>query len=61
VLQGDPPNPAARPPGCAFHPRCHAVRERCKVESPELKPMPDGRLTACHVAHDHAHFLKAAS
>ncbi|ONG42378.1 peptide ABC transporter ATP-binding protein, partial [Pseudoroseomonas deserti] len=22
VLQGDPPNPAARPAGCAFHPRC---------------------------------------
>ena len=61
VLQGDPPNPAARPSGCAFHPRCHAARERCKVESPLLKPMPDGRLAACHVAHDQANFLKAAS
>lgn len=61
VLQGDPPNPAARPSGCAFHPRCHAVRERCKVESPALMPLPDGRLTACHVAHDQANFLKAAS
>lgn len=61
VLQGDPPNPAARPAGCAFHPRCHAVRERCKVESPRLMPLPDGRLAACHVAHDQAHFLKAAS
>ncbi|GAU84513.1 ABC transporter ATP-binding protein [Bosea sp. BIWAKO-01] len=61
VLQGDPPNPAARPSGCAFHPRCHAARERCMVESPLLKPMPDGRLAACHVAHDQANFLKAAS
>ncbi|RDJ25457.1 ABC transporter ATP-binding protein [Bosea caraganae] len=61
VLQGDPPNPAARPSGCAFHPRCHAARERCKVESPALLPLPDGRLTACHVAHDQANFLKAAS
>lgn len=61
VLQGDPPNPAARPSGCAFYPRCHAVRERCKVESPALLPLPDGRLTACHVAHDQANFLKAAS
>jgi peptide/nickel transport system ATP-binding protein len=61
VLQGDPPNPAARPTGCAFHPRCHAVRERCRVESPALLPLPDGRLAACHVAHDQANFLKAAS
>jgi peptide/nickel transport system ATP-binding protein len=61
VLQGDPPNPAARPSGCAFHPRCHAARERCKVESPALLPLPDGRLAACHVAHDQANFLKAAS
>ncbi|WP_439496855.1 ABC transporter ATP-binding protein [Bosea sp. (in: a-proteobacteria)] len=61
VLQGDPPNPASRPSGCAFHPRCHAARERCKVESPALLPMPDGRLTACHVAQDQASFLKAAS
>jgi len=61
VLQGDPPNPAARPSGCAFHPRCHAARERCRVESPRLLPLPDGRLTACHVAHDQANFLKAAS
>ncbi len=59
VLQGDPPNPAARPPGCAFHPRCHAARERCKVETPALKPLPDGRLAACHVAHDQAHFLNS--
>ncbi|MGO4406792.1 ABC transporter ATP-binding protein [Bosea sp. RAF48] len=61
VLQGDPPNPAARPSGCAFHPRCHAARDRCKVESPALLPLPDGRLTACHVAQDQANFLKAAS
>ncbi|WNJ87996.1 ABC transporter ATP-binding protein [Bosea sp. 685] len=61
VLQGDPPNPAARPSGCAFHPRCHAARARCRIESPALLPMPDGRLTACHVAHDQAGFLKAAS
>jgi len=61
ILKGDPPNPAARPTGCAFHPRCHAARERCKSESPALLPLPDGRLTACHVAHDQARFLKAAS
>ena len=51
VLPGDPPNPADRPPGCAFHPRCPAALALCRVDDPVLKPMPDGRLVACHVAH----------
>jgi peptide/nickel transport system ATP-binding protein len=54
VLQGDPPNPAARPTGCAFHPRCSAAVARCRAEPPALKPRADGRLVACHVAHDEA-------
>jgi len=29
VLQGDPPNPAARPSGCAFHPRCAMATAVC--------------------------------
>ncbi len=54
VLQGDPPNPAARPSGCAFHPRCPAAVALCRAADPALKPMPDGRLVACHVAHGDA-------
>ena len=55
VLQGDPPNPAQRPPGCAFHPRCPAAIARCRAEIPALKPLPGaGRLVACHVAQDEA-------
>jgi peptide/nickel transport system ATP-binding protein len=51
VLQGDPPNPADRPTGCAFHPRCPVATALCTRESPVLKPRPfDGRLVACHVA-----------
>ncbi|MFB9971306.1 ABC transporter ATP-binding protein [Pseudoroseomonas cervicalis] len=50
VLQGDPPNPASRPAGCAFHPRCPVAGPRCAAESPALKPRADGRLVACHVA-----------
>jgi peptide/nickel transport system ATP-binding protein len=53
ILQGDPPNPADRPPGCAFHPRCPLALPRCRVESPALLPREtDGRVVACHVAHD---------
>lgn len=51
VLQGDPPNPADRPSGCAFHPRCPVANSLCARETPILKPRADGRLIACHVAH----------
>ena len=51
VLVGDPPNPAQRPTGCAFHPRCQAAASLCSVSTPTLKPLADGRLVACHVAH----------
>jgi peptide/nickel transport system ATP-binding protein len=51
VLQGDPPNPADRPSGCAFHPRCPVATDHCRRVVPALKPRPgDGRLVACHVA-----------
>ncbi len=52
VLQGDPPNPADRPRGCAFHPRCPVATSLCTMDVPALKRRPtDGRLIACHVAH----------
>ena len=52
LLTGDPPNPADRPPGCAFHPRCSDAVARCRVETPSLLPRAgDGRLVACHLAH----------
>ncbi len=55
VLQGDPPNPADRPAGCAFHPRCPLATALCRQEAPALKPRPgDGRLVACHVAQGDA-------
>jgi peptide/nickel transport system ATP-binding protein len=51
LLQGDPPNPADRPSGCAFHPRCPVAVARCAQETPALVPRDDGRLVACHLAH----------
>ena len=55
VLQGDPPNPARRPSGCAFHPRCPVAVSMCRVDDPGVESsMPDGRLVACHVAHGDA-------
>ena len=49
VLQGDPPNPADRPAGCAFHPRCPLATAACREEVPQLKQAADGRRVACHL------------
>ncbi len=51
LLQGEPPNPAARPGGCAFHPRCPVAVAICSRMSPQLLPRADGRFVACHLAH----------
>jgi peptide/nickel transport system ATP-binding protein len=50
VLPGEPPNPVDRPAGCAFHPRCRHAVERCRLETPELRTLADGRRAACHLA-----------
>ncbi len=49
VLAGDPPNPANRPTGCAFHPRCPIAVAGCAAEVPALRTLPDGRQVACHL------------
>jgi oligopeptide/dipeptide ABC transporter ATP-binding protein len=50
VLQGDVPSPIHPPSGCAFHPRCPFVTERCRVEVPLLRPVPgtNNHQVACH-------------
>ncbi|MBS0526779.1 MAG: ATP-binding cassette domain-containing protein [Proteobacteria bacterium] len=50
VLPGEPPNPVDRPAGCAFHPRCPHAVERCRIETPALRLLADGRRAACHLA-----------
>jgi peptide/nickel transport system ATP-binding protein len=50
ILKGDPPNPVNVPSGCAFHTRCPIAVARCRAETPELRPLGDGRRVACHLA-----------
>jgi peptide/nickel transport system ATP-binding protein len=50
LLAGEPPDPAVRPPGCAFHPRCPIAEATCRRESPPLRRGRDARLVACHLA-----------
>ncbi|MFO0868632.1 MAG: ABC transporter ATP-binding protein [Pirellulales bacterium] len=42
AIEGQPPNMAHPPPGCAFHPRCPFVLSRCRTEAPSLQPRPVG-------------------
>lgn len=49
ILEGEPPNPAARPTGCAFHPRCRFATARCRSENPALLEAGGDRKVACHL------------
>ena len=48
-ITGELPSPLAPPSGCAFHGRCPHATERCRAETPELRPL-GGHLVACHHA-----------
>jgi peptide/nickel transport system ATP-binding protein len=45
-IPGNPPDLAALPPGCRFHPRCPYAVEMCKTKEPELYPQSKGRYPA---------------
>jgi oligopeptide/dipeptide ABC transporter ATP-binding protein len=47
---GEVPDPAAPPPGCAFHPRCPIAEAQCRGELPVLREVEPGHFAACHLA-----------
>jgi oligopeptide/dipeptide ABC transporter ATP-binding protein len=47
-IPGNPPNMAAPPAGCPFHPRCPLARDRCRTDRPPLLDIAPGRQSACH-------------
>ncbi|WP_339772421.1 ABC transporter ATP-binding protein [uncultured Pseudosulfitobacter sp.] len=49
LLKGEPPNPAQRPAGCAFHPRCAAAVPSCAQAVPSLQTIAPARRAACHL------------
>jgi peptide/nickel transport system ATP-binding protein len=49
MIEGEIPNPISPPPGCAFHPRCPLVHDRCLVEVPRSIGL-GARTVACHAA-----------
>ena len=46
-LEGSPPNLAAPPSGCRFHPRCPLAMERCRSEAPPMTAISPGHRAAC--------------
>ncbi|MBT8199082.1 MAG: ABC transporter ATP-binding protein [Acidimicrobiia bacterium] len=52
-IKGSPPDLMAIPSGCAFHPRCPFVQNRCMVEKPALYEIGEpGRVSACHFVEE---------
>jgi peptide/nickel transport system ATP-binding protein len=56
ILQGEVADPANRPPGCAFHPRCPYAKDICRVQEPPLvntaAPGDAPHYSACHFANE---------
>jgi oligopeptide/dipeptide ABC transporter ATP-binding protein len=47
AIDGQPPDLAAPPPGCAFHPRCGAVMARCRTDDPPAMAVAEGQVARC--------------
>ena len=49
VLSGEVPSPLDPPTGCAFHPRCPMVLDRCSRDDPALQKLAPGHRVSCHL------------
>jgi oligopeptide/dipeptide ABC transporter ATP-binding protein len=47
AIDGQPPDPAALPEGCAFHPRCLKALDRCRVQAPPRYGVGAQHTAAC--------------
>ncbi|MBQ43400.1 MAG: hypothetical protein CME15_13180 [Gemmatimonadetes bacterium] len=51
-MEGEVADPVNPPPGCAFHPRCPFVQDRCRSQVPELRQLEGKRRVSCHRAEE---------
>jgi peptide/nickel transport system ATP-binding protein len=51
-VAGEVPNPIDPPTGCAFHPRCPFVTDRCRLQRPASRTSPSGEQVACHAVEE---------
>jgi oligopeptide/dipeptide ABC transporter ATP-binding protein len=47
AIEGQPPDMARLPAGCAFAPRCPHVMDRCRVEAPPEFTVAEGQVNRC--------------
>jgi oligopeptide/dipeptide ABC transporter ATP-binding protein len=47
AIEGQPPDLAAPPPGCAFHPRCPQAMAQCREEAPPETVLDPRHTTRC--------------
>lgn len=48
-IEGDIPSPIHPPEGCRFHTRCPYAKPVCSEQTPVLKDVGGGHMTACHL------------
>jgi len=51
-IQGTVPDPAYKPRGCPFHPRCAFAIETCRIQFPGLCDYGEGHLSRCPVLYE---------
>ncbi len=51
-IAGAVPDPAYKPQGCPFHPRCPYVQESCWRELPEMCDFGDGHFARCPITYE---------
>lgn len=51
TILGAVPDPAYKPRGCPFNPRCPYVQESCRREFPEMCDFGDGHLARCPIIY----------
>ncbi|MEX2542600.1 MAG: ABC transporter ATP-binding protein [Trueperaceae bacterium] len=47
AIPGNVPNPLYLPEGCAFHPRCRFMQDKCKEAVPPLENTGEGHMVRC--------------
>lgn len=51
-IPGAVPDPAYKPNGCPFNPRCPYVQESCRVEFPEMCDFGDDHFARCPIIYE---------